>query len=159
MTGNKKQITETDALQRLTLLCSQSEHCQQEMVEKMQKWELPEDAQARIMEYLISERYIDDTRYCRGYIHDKMEYNHWGRRKIEQGLWQKGISREVSAPLFAEIDDEQWISILQPLLEQKRRSTKGRNEYEIKQKLFRFASGRGFLYDQISACIGHVDED
>lgn len=154
-----KILTEEEALSSLTRLCSQSEHCQQEMLEKMQKWQIAEDAQARIMQHLISERYVDDARYCRGYIHDKMHYNHWGQRKIEQGLWQKGIAKDISTPLFREIDDEQWLAILQPLLEQKRRTTKGRNDYEIKQKLFRFALGRGFLYNQISACIGDVDED
>lgn len=148
-------MTEQQALQQLTLLCAQSEHCEHDIQEKMTKWELPADVQARIMEYLISERYIDNTRYCRGYIHDKMEYNRWGQRKIEQGLWMKGISRDVSTPLFNEIDEQRWIDILQPLLQQKRKSTKGRNEWEINQKLLRFAAGRGFTFDQAKACLDY----
>ena len=95
-----QKITEQEALQRLTLLCSQAEHCQKEMHDKMEKWELTPEEQARIMQYLINEKYIDDTRYCRGYIHDKMAYNHWGRRKIEQMLWTKDIPRSISDPLF-----------------------------------------------------------
>lgn len=156
-----QEITEQQALQRLTLLCSQGEHCQKEILEKIQKWGIVEDAQARIMAYLIDERYVDDTRYCRGYIHDKMEYNHWGRRKIEQGLFAKGISRTISNPLFDEIDPDRWIELLRPLIQQKRRSTKGRNDYEINQKLLRFAIGRGFLYDEARQCIGddNIEED
>ena len=153
-----RQITEQEALGRLTLLCSQAEHCQQEMIEKMRKWDVAEDAQARIMEHLVAERYVDDARYCRGYIHDKMEYNHWGRRKIEQGLWMKGIGRDISDPLFAEIDMDRWVEMLRPLIQQKRRSTKGRNAYEINQKLLRFALGRGFSYDEARECIGDDDE-
>lgn len=152
-----KQVTEQEALSKLTLMCSQAEHCQQEMLDKMDKWGIEAEAQARIMEYLVSEKYIDEARYCRGYIHDKMEYNRWGRRKIEQGLWMKRISREVSAPLFDEIDDDVWCELLQPLIEQKRRSTKGRNDYEIKQKLLRFAMGRGFSMDQAIRCVGELD--
>lgn len=153
-----KPMTEEQALQRLTLLCSQSEHCQQEMLEKMQKWDIAEDAQARIMEYLIKDRYIDEVRYCRGFIHDKREYNHWGRHKIEQALWAKGIGKDVSAPLFAEVEEEQWVDILRPLLQQKRRSVKGRNEYEVTQKLLRFAIGRGFSFSQAKECLGDVDD-
>lgn len=154
-----QQITEQEALARLTLLCSQSEHCQKEMLEKMQKWEVAEDAQARIMEHLVSERYVDDERYCRGFIHDKREYNHWGQRKIEQALWLKGIGRDVSGPIFNEIDDEVWTAILRPLIKQKERSAKARNDYEKNQKLIRFAIGRGFLYSQIKACLGDFDDD
>lgn len=157
--ATNKHITEEQALQRLAALCSQGEHCQQELVEKMQKWEVPEDAQARIMEYLVKERYVDDDRYCRGMIHDKREYNHWGPRKIEQALWAKGIARETYAPLIAEVDDEKWIEILKPLLAQKRRSTKGKNDYEINQKLLRFALGRGFLYEHAKECISGDIED
>lgn len=153
-----KQITEEQALLRLTALCSQGEHCEQEMLEKMQKWEVPEDAQARIMEHLISERYVDNERYCRGFIHDKREYNHWGQRKIEQALWAKGIAKAIYTPIFAEIDDDVWVKILRPQLQQKRKSVKGRNDYEIKQKLLRFALGRGFSYDQARECIGDVED-
>ncbi len=151
-------MTEEQALKKLTLLCSQSEHCQQEIVDKMTRWEIDEEMQARIMQYLVEERYVDEVRYCRGFIHDKREYNHWGPRKIEQGLWAKGITKDVYAPLIAEVDEEAWIGILRPLLMQKQRSVKARNEYEKKQKLMRFALGRGFSYGQAKECIGDVDD-
>lgn len=153
-----QQIDEKEALQRLTLLCSQGEHCEKEMLEKMRRWEMSDEAQAHVMEVLVTERYIDNVRYCRGFIHDKMEYNRWGQRKIEQALWAKGIGRSISAPLFAEIEEERWTDILRPLISQKRKSTKGRNDYEINQKLLRFAIGRGFSFSQARECIGEVEE-
>ncbi|WP_216653399.1 regulatory protein RecX [Palleniella intestinalis] len=153
-----QKIDEKEALQRLTLLCSQSEHCESEMLEKMRRWEIPDDARARIMATLIEERYIDHDRYCRGLIHDKMEYNHWGRRKIEQALWMKGIEKSISTPLFDEIDEDRWTDILRPLIRQKRKSVKGRNDYEINQKLLRFALGRGFSFAEARECIGDVDD-
>lgn len=147
------QITEQQALQKLAHLCSQSEHCQQDIIAKMQKWDLPEEAQAGIMEQLISERYLDEARYSRAFIHDKREYNHWGPCKIEQALRMKGISRDHYAPALADIDEDEWLSILRPLLQQKRRTVKGRNDYEVTQKLLRFAVGRGFTYDQALASL------
>ena len=50
-----KEITEQEAYLRLTALCAQAEHCQHEMLEKMKKWELADEAQARVMERLIKE--------------------------------------------------------------------------------------------------------
>ena len=51
-----KQKTETDAYLTLAALCAQAEHCQHEMLEKMRRWELPEEEQARVMQRLVSER-------------------------------------------------------------------------------------------------------
>ena len=61
----EKMKTENDAYLTLAALCAQAEHCQYEMLEKMRKWELSEECQARIMERLVKERYIDDERFAR----------------------------------------------------------------------------------------------
>ena len=76
-------MTEQQALLKLTTLCTQAEHCSQEMIDKMKKWELPEDAIARNMEFLTEKKFIDDERFARFFINDKIKYNKWGRRKVE----------------------------------------------------------------------------
>ena len=148
-----KQKSEQDAYLTLAALCAQAEHCQYEMLEKMRRWELDDDAQARVMQRLVSERYVDDERYARAFVKDKVRYNKWGRRKVEQALWQKHIDEDIRQQVLDEIDDEEYISVLRPLLKQKRRSTKAANDYELNQKLIRFALGRGFTFDIIRQCI------
>lgn len=153
-----KQKTEQEAYLTLAALCAQAEHCQWEMVEKMRKWEIPEEAQARIMERLVKERYVDDERFARAFAKDKVRYNKWGRRKVEQTLWQKHIDEDIRKNVLNEIDDEEYLSVLRPLLKQKRKSTKAQNDYELNQKLMRFALGRGFTFDIIKQCIDVEDE-
>lgn len=153
-----KQKTEQEAYLTLAALCAQAEHCQWEMVEKMRKWEIPEEAQARIMERLVKERYVDDERFARAFAKDKVRYNKWGRRKVEQALWQKHIDENIRKNVLNEIDDEEYLSVLRPLLKQKRKSIKAQNDYELNQKLMRFALGRGFTFDIIKQCIDVEDE-
>jgi regulatory protein len=153
-----KQKTEQEAYLTLAALCAQAEHCQWEMVEKMRKWEIPEEAQARIMERLVKERYVDDERFARAFAKDKVRYNKWGRRKVEQALWQKHIDEDIRKNVLNEIDDEEYLSVLLPLLKQKRKSIKAQNDYELNQKLMRFALGRGFTFDIIKQCIDVEDE-
>ena len=153
-----KQKTEQEAYLTLAALCAQAEHCQWEMVEKMRKWEIPEEAQARIMERLVKERYVDDERFARAFAKDKVRYNKWGRRKVEQALWQKHIDEDIRKNVLNEIDDEEYLSVLRPLLKQKRKSIKAQNDYELSQKLMRFALGRGFTFDIIKQCIDVEDE-
>ena len=154
-----KQITEQEAYLRLASLCAQAEHCQYEMREKMRRWELGEEAQTRIMERLVKERYIDEMRYARAFVKDKVVYNKWGRRKVEQALWQKQIDDDIRQCVLEEVDDETYVSVLRPLLKQKRKSTKAGSEYEMNQKLVRFALGRGFTFDIIRQCIDLEEQD
>ena len=153
-----QQKSEQQILFALTSLCSQSEHCSQEMRDKMQKWEIPEDVQERIMNYLIHEKYIDDSRFAHFFINDKIKYNKWGRRKVEQALWLKHINKEISDPIFDEISDESYIQILQPLLLRKRKSIKAKTDYEMNMKLIKFALGRGFDMHIIRQCIEESEE-
>jgi regulatory protein len=153
-----KEMTEKDALFKLTALCSQAEHCTYEMLEKMRRWEIADDAQARIMEYLVREKYVDDERYCRLFVKDKIRYNKWGRRKVEQALMQKRISRDIYQPVLDEVDDEEYLTILKPLLQNKRRQLKAMSEYEANGRLIRFAISRGFTMDIIRQCINDTDD-
>ncbi|MDR2683654.1 MAG: RecX family transcriptional regulator, partial [Dysgonamonadaceae bacterium] len=43
---------------------------------------------------------------------------------------------------------------LQQLLAAKRPTIKGKNAYEIRQKLMRFAAGKGFSLEEIEAALG-----
>ena len=149
--------TEQEAYLTLAALCARSEHCQWEMLEKMRRWELDDAALARVMARLVKERYVDDERYARAFVKDKVRYNKWGRRKVEQALWQKRIDDDIRERVLDEVDKEEYLNVLRPLLKQKRKSIKAENDYELKQKLVRFALGRGFTYDVIRQCID-VDE-
>lgn len=153
-----KQKTENDAYLTLAALCAQAEHCQYEMLEKMRRWEIPEDAQARVMAKLIKERYIDDERFAQAFVKDKIRYNKWGRRKVEQALWQKRIDEDILKRVLDEVDEDEYLSILRPLLKQKRRTIKANSDYELNQKLMRFALGRGFTFDIIRQCVDVEDE-
>ncbi|MBR6605126.1 MAG: RecX family transcriptional regulator [Prevotella sp.] len=154
-----KQISEEDALLRLTSLCSTAEHCSHEMIEKMQRWQLAVDAQARIIEYLVKEKYIDDERYARFFAKDKIRYNKWGRRKVEQAMWLKHIDGDIQRDVLDDIDDEEYLAVLRPLLKTKRKSVKASSDYEMNMKLIRFAMGRGFTMDIIRQCLDNDNYD
>ncbi len=155
---NKKVMTEQEAYLRLAALCAQAEHCQQEMRDKMRRWGVDEVAQDRVVDRLVKERYVDDERYARAFVKDKIRYNKWGRRKVQQALWQKHIEQEIQQQVLDEIDETEYLDVLRPLLKQKRKSTKAANDYEMNQKLMRFALGRGFTFDIIRQCLD-VDEE
>ena len=159
----KKEMTGQEAYLQLAALCAQAEHCEQEMRDKMKRWEIDETTQNKVIERLIKEHYIDEERYARAFVKDKIRYNKWGRRKVQQALWQKRISDDVQRLVLDEIDEKEYLDVLRPLLKQKRKSIKAESDYEMNQKLVRFALSRGFGFGIIRQCLDvddiDVDED
>lgn len=153
----KKEMNEQEAYLQLAALCAQAEHCEQEMRDKMKRWELDETVQNRVIDRLTEERYIDNERYARAFVKDKIRYNKWGRRKVQQALWMKRIDTDIQQRVLDEIDEKEYLDVLRPLLKQKRKSIKAENDYELYQKLVRFALSRGFTFDIIRQCL-NVDE-
>ncbi len=147
-----KPITEQQALQKLAALCAQGEHCTHELLEKMAKWGIDETAQARCMAYLTRENYVDDERYARFFINDKLRYNKWGRRKIEQALYLKGVGSDISAPWLDEVEDQLYLEVLLPMMREKWKAIKAKSDYERSMKLIRWAMGRGYGYDIVKRC-------
>ena len=152
-------MTAQQAFTKLSALCARSEHCQQDMLEKMRQWGVDTEAQAEVMQRLVSERYVDDSRFAHAFVTDKVRYNKWGRRKVEQALWAKRIDKDIATEALDAVSDEEYLSVLRPLLKQKRKSTKAQSEYEMTMKLIKYALSRGFTMDIIKQCIDVDDED
>ena len=154
----KKEVTEQEALLKLSALCSQSEHSSGEMRDKMRRWAMPPDIIERVIDRLIDERFVDDERFARFFVRDKIRFDRWGRRKIEQALYRKGISSAIRSSVLDAVPDDDYIAVLTELLAAKRRSVKAQSEYELNGKLIRFALGRGYGMDIIRRCISDADE-
>lgn len=155
----KKPMTAQQAFTKLSALCARSEHCQQDMLEKMRQWGVDTEAQAEVMQRLVSGRYVDDSRFAHAFVTDKVRYNKWGRRKVEQALWAKRIDKDIATEALDAVSDEEYLSVLRPLMKQKRKNTKAQSEYEMTMKLIKYALSRGFTMDIIKQCIDVDDED
>lgn len=158
MLQKKKPITEQEALQKLSALCARAEHSSGEMLEKMRRWQLADDARERVLDRLIDEKFVDDERFARLFVREKIRFDRWGRRKIEQALYQKGVASDISRRVLDEVDDEAYVAELKKLIAAKRRSVQAESDYEMRAKLTKYALGRGFDYNVIRQCIDGADE-
>ena len=152
-------MTADEVLYKLAAKCSVSEQCLSDIEAKLAKYDLTEEEKTRILRHLVEEKYIDDGRYAEAYVRDKYRFNKWGRIKIAQGLRMKGIDRETIDTAMEAIDEAEYLNILRSLIQSKRRSTKGKNDYEVNGKLIRFATGRGFEFSAIRQCLNGDIED
>lgn len=154
-----KELTENEALGKVAAYCSVAEHCVSEVVAKLESWNMAGEAVERIIERLIKEKYIDEIRYCRCFVKDKLRFNKWGKVKIGLALRQKQIPSEVIALSLDAIDEDEYQRILLELIAAKRKSVKAKSDYELNGKLIRFALGRGFDMDTVQRCLKQLGSD
>jgi regulatory protein len=141
------------AYDKAAFICSRSEHCTSEIQEKLKLWGLSAEDAELVLAKLFEEKYLDDERFARAYVKDKFRFNHWGKQKIAFMLRSKNISSEIMELAFKEIEDEGYSEELRKLLTDKEKSIKAKDQYDKRNKLMRFAMGRGFESGQIYAVL------
>ena len=148
-----KEITEAEALKKAASYCSVAERSAESVRQKVEAYGLEEEAVDRIVERLIQDRFVDDKRFARAFVRDKLIYNKWGKQKISVELYKKGIASSLRKEVLSEIDEEEYQSVLYAVLETKIKSVKVSDERILYAKLFRFALGRGFESEHIQRCL------
>ena len=137
---------------RMRALCSRREYCRSDIMKKvMTSLDGDREEAEKIVELLVSERYIDDLRYASAFARDKASLAGWGEVKIRYMLSSKGISKDVISRALEEIDQNRAGERLEKLMENKLRSLK--NDPQVRLKLLRFGLGRGYSYDEVSSVV------
>lgn len=142
-------------LNNLRRQCSRREYCSTDILSKaLKSLEGDREAAEKVVDTLVEEKYVDDSRYAQAYAREKSSISGWGEVKIRYMLSAKGLSKDVITEALAEIDEKKADSRLEKLLENKYRSLKDDPQWKI--KLLRFALGRGYSYDQVNGCMAKL---
>ena len=68
----KREWSMAELQSKAEAYCAHAEHCTSEIMEKMRVWGATSVQAEQVTERLIDEKYIDETRYCRAFVHDKL---------------------------------------------------------------------------------------
>lgn len=159
-----KGKSEAEMLHRMAAYCSATERCCQDVEKKLQVAGLVGAASERILSRLLTEKFIDERRFCRSFVNDKLLFNKWGRIKIGYELKRRNIPTAYIQDALADVDDRKYEEILRSLLTTKKKTIKAKNDYEAGRKLAAFAMGRGFASREIFSMLSrigytHADEE
>lgn len=150
------KLTEPKALARVAAYCSKAERCEYDVQKKLLSWELSEQEQARIISYLKREKFLNEDRFCRSFVRDKVHFNKWGKMKIVFELRKKKIPQNIIDSSLSDIEDSDLDESLTNILITKNKSIKAKTDYERRTKLIRFALGRGFSMSQIIKVLNQI---
>ena len=138
------ELSKQEALAKAQVYCARAEHCAADVRRKLYEWGAAPDSFDFIEQNLYADGYLNDARFCRAYVHDKVAYQSWGRLKIRAGLQALQLPSDAIATALADLDEEQYTANLQALLQQRRKDSE--------EKRLRFLLQRGFTYDEIKKC-------
>ena len=158
----RKRLTPKQALERLEDTCIRGEHSTGEILEKLFRWGIAEDDRNAIVKSLVKNRFVDDSRFARAFVSDRMAFAHWGRRKIAAALTVKRVARDIAADAIAEIDEAEYYRILFNVMSARLRHSGLPESKEEYMKLIRHGVQRGFETDLVVKALKeaiHKSED
>lgn len=131
----------------MAAICSKREYCEYDIRVKLRTRDIEEELINEIIANLKRLSFIDNERFAISYAKDKFRFNGWGTIKIAAMLSAKQIDEATIKIALSEIDTSEYKDQCLALLKNKARSIKAKGITELRNKLLRYAHGRGFDYE------------
>lgn len=142
-------------LDRLQAQCVKREYCRSDIFRKaLTAFDGDKDAAERLVESLVEDRFVDDSRYAAAFAREKARLSGWGPVKISFTLTAKGISKAVVSEALKEVDPDEADNRMVSVLEAKYRALKG--DPQEKFKLIKFGLTRGYEYEKIAPVVDEI---
>ncbi|MBP5647389.1 MAG: RecX family transcriptional regulator [Bacteroidaceae bacterium] len=137
-------MTENEGFERAYRYCTAAEHCRSEVKAMLERHKTDVVSICHILDQLEKEKFIDEKRYARAFVHDKLLFSRWGRIRISYALRQKRIPEDVIEEAISSIDQDEYDAVLSDVADSFRRSVKGSTDYERNMYLMKRICSRGF---------------
>lgn len=141
-----RELSKAEWLDKAEAYCAKSEHCAADVRRKLYEWGAPSDLFDEIEEKLYTNDFLNDARFCHAYAHDKVEYQAWGRLKIQAGLRALQLPEKDIRAALEELNEEKYRDNLRALIAQRKSDSE--------DKRLRFLLQRGFTYEEIRLLSG-----
>ena len=97
------------ALNKAMEQCAHREYCCEDIRNKLTAWGVRNSDSEKIIDVLVRENFINETRYAAAFVKDKFRYNKWGKIKISANLKFKKIPSDIIAEALDSIDNETYM--------------------------------------------------
>lgn len=144
-----KVYTLSAALEKGKVYCAYQERSQQEVRDKLYDLGLHKKEVEEGIAILISEGFINEERFAIAFAGGKFRIKQWGRIKIKLALKSKNISDYCILKALSLIDDTDYISVLEKLIQKKQKEVKEKSILKKRYIIARYVLSRGFESDLV----------
>jgi regulatory protein len=156
MMRSKKTINHAEALEKARKLCSTEEKCRYDVRKKLFDWGVNSGDTEKIINQLVADKFLDEWRFARMFASGKFRNNKWGKIKISYELIRKNIARNIIEDALRRIDAEEYLEVLKKELLKKQRSISADDDWDLKAKLHRYASSKGYENELINQVLDDI---
>ncbi len=151
-------LTKEQALQKLKHYCAYQERCHREVKEKLYNLGVWKKDHDEIIATLIEENYLNEERFAIAFAGGKFRIKQWGRVKIKYELKQKQVSDYCIKKALKQIDEEEYLKVLDKLAKEKYASLKSEQYLVRKKKTMDYLFRRGFEAELVNESIKTITE-
>lgn len=155
MKGDKK-YSFLEAKHKIEAWCAYRDRCHSEVYKKLRDYGLDDEDTNALLAHLIEYRFLDEQRFANSFVSGKHRFKKWGKIKITAHLKQKQIPARCITEALEEINEEEYLEVLQELALQKWREKKG-TSFEIKVKVQRYLAGKGYETELIYNVLDDIE--
>ncbi|MEK9531042.1 MAG: regulatory protein RecX [Flavobacteriaceae bacterium] len=152
----KNSLTVTEALEKLRNYCAYQERCHREVKNKLYQLGMIPQAIDQIIGTLVSENYLNESRFAQQFAHGKFSIKHWGKRRITRELKARGISNYDIKQALAAIEIDAYQNKIRTISDKKWSLLSSYSLTVKKQKLHQYLSYRGWENELIYAQIDRL---
>ena len=139
---------------KLKQYCSYQDRCHNEVEKKLKTFDVISEVKEQIISNLISENYLNETRFCKSFVRGKFKIKNWGKRKITLELKSRKVSNYNLKEGLKEINEVDYLDKLENLFNKKLASLDHLSLINKKKKILSFLLYRGWetnlIYEKLN---------
>lgn len=148
-----KTYTFEEAKSALEHYCIYQDRCHQEVERKLAKMRLIPEIVERIITHLISENFLNETRFAQSFARGKFRIKKWGKLRIVQELKMRKITEYNIKIALKEIEATAYRDTLDELVRKKMAAVQERDAFKKKRKITDALRRMGYAYSEINTAL------
>ena len=152
----KAQDARETAYQRVLRLLNYRDRSEAEIIQNLERRQVPEEIIAEVIERLHRSELVDDQRFAKTWVENRIEFHPRSRRALAFELRKKGIEDQAIQQALDEFDEAAAAYQAARKYTQKSRQM---DWPEFRQKLYAFLARRGFNYDVIKTTVARLQAE
>lgn len=110
-----------------------------------------------VIDKLIDYKYLDDDRFTKAFIKDKLNFTNWGDYKIKNELKRLGVNEEIIYNNMTSIDDNIYYERINKIIDKDISTNKKYGGIKLKNKIYNHLLTLGYSKEKVISIINNYN--
>lgn len=110
-----------------------------------------------VIDKLVDYKYLDDDRFTKAFIKDKLNFTNWGDYKIKNELKRLGVNEEIIYNNMTSIDDNIFYERINKIIDKDISTNKKYSGIKLKNKIYNHLLTLGYSKEKVISIINNYN--